>query len=282
MDTEAFLQRIGVSGYDGPPRLDALSRLHEAFVDQVPYESVQYQLTPGGPLEPEDAAKRIIARETGGYCFQLNGSFALLLTELGYRVQMHRGGVQTPNRPGVVDASHMVLTVTGLVEDPDREWLVDVGLGDGLIRPIPLEIGAAHQDPFDLRLRPSEQVDGWRMDHDPRANLVGMDFESATVGLDAFAAQHAYLSTDPDSPFRRVASAFRRKPTSVVVLRSVGLIETYADRIDNSIIENPADYFALLADVFHLPLPHYNQSDRDQLWRRVWSQYEDFLARPKA
>jgi hypothetical protein len=57
-------------------------------------------------------------------------------------------------------------------------------------------------------------------------------------------------------------------------------METYADRIDNSIIENPADYFALLADVFHLPLPHYNQSDRDQLWRRVWSQYEDFLARP--
>src|SRR5215468_3377199 len=63
MDTEAFLRRIGVDGYDGPPRLEALSRLHEAFVDQVPYESIQFQLTPGGPLEPEDAAKRMIARE---------------------------------------------------------------------------------------------------------------------------------------------------------------------------------------------------------------------------
>jgi hypothetical protein len=35
---------------------------------------------------------------------------------------------------------------------------------------------------------------------DPRANIVGMDFESAAVGLDAFAAQHANLSANPDFP----------------------------------------------------------------------------------
>lgn len=282
MDTTAFLQRIGVDGYDGPPRLEALSRLHEAFVDQVPYETVQYQLTPGGPLEPEDVAKRIIAREAGGYCFQLNGTFALLLTQLGYRVQMHRGGVQTVNRPGDIDGSHMVLTVSGLIEDPDRVWLVDAGLGDGLRHPMPLEPGEAKQYPFTLRLRPSEKTDGWRLDHDPRASLIGMDFESAVVGLDAFAAQHAYLSADPTSPFVRVASAFRRTPKSVVVLRSVGLSETFADRVDNSLLENPSDYFTALADVFRLPLPHYSQADRDQLWRRAWSQYEDFLARTSA
>jgi arylamine N-acetyltransferase len=282
MDTTAFLQRIGVDEYDGPPRLEALTRLHEAFVDQVPYETVQYQLTPGGPLEPEDAAKRIIAREAGGYCFQLNGTFALLLTELGYRVEMHRGGVQTINRPGDIDGSHMVLTVGGLVEDPDRVWLVDAGLGDGLRQPMPLESGAAEQYPFTLRLRPSEKTNGWRLDHDARANLIGMDFESAVVGLDAFAAQHAYLSADPTSPFVRVASAFRRTPKSIVVLRSVGLSETFADRVDNTLLENPSDYFTALADVFRLPLPHYTQADRDQLWRRVWSQYEDFLARTSA
>ncbi|MFI5690568.1 arylamine N-acetyltransferase [Kribbella sp. NPDC051586] len=279
MDTTAFLQRIGLTGYDGPPRLEALAQLHEAFVDQVPYESIQYQLTTGGPLEPEDVAKRMIAREAGGYCFQMNGSFALLLTELGYGVQMHRGGVQTANRPGGVDASHMVLTVTGLIEDPDRVWLVDVGLGDGLRQPMPLEAGEVYQHPFRLRLRASELTDGWRLDHDPRANLIGMDFESAPVGLDAFAAQHARLSTEPDSPFVRLASAFRRTPTSVVVLRSVGLSETSADRVDNTLLETPTDYFDVLADVFHLPLPHYTATDRDHLWRRAWSQYEDFLAR---
>ncbi|MEU4190842.1 arylamine N-acetyltransferase [Kribbella sp. NPDC026611] len=279
MDTEAFLRRIGINGYDGPPRLEALTQLHEAFVDQVPYETIQYQLTPGGPFEPEDSAKRIIAREAGGYCFQLNGSLALLLTELGYSVRMHRGGVQTISRPGDIDASHMVLTVSGLIEDPDRLWVVDAGLGDGLRQPIPLEPGEAHQYPFTLRLRPSEKADGWRLDHDPRANIVGMDFESAAVGLDAFAAQHAFLSADPTSPFVRVASAFRRTPNSVVVLRSVELTETFADRTDTTIVETPTDYFTALADLFRLPLPHYTPADQDTLWRRVWAQYEDFLAR---
>ncbi|TCO30092.1 N-hydroxyarylamine O-acetyltransferase [Kribbella steppae] len=280
MDTQAFLRRIGIREYDGPPRLEGLSQLHEAFVDQAPYESVQFQLAPGGPLEPEETAKRIIARETGGYCFQLNGCLALLLTELGYRVTMHCGGAQTPTRPG--DVSHMVLTVSGLVEDPDRVWLVDAGLGETLVWPLPLEVGSSYQEPFDLRLRPSEKVDGWRLDHDPRANLIGMDFESAAVGLEAFAAQHANLSANPESPFRRLASAFRRKSASAVILRSVGLTETLADRIDSTIIENPADYFATLADVFYLPLPHLDAAQRDQLWRRVWSQYEDFLAKQSA
>jgi N-hydroxyarylamine O-acetyltransferase len=277
MDTKALLQRIGIDRYDGPPRLEALSQLHAAFVDQVPYETVQYQLTPGGPLEPEDVAKRIIARETGGYCFQLNGTFALLLTELGYRVRMHRGGVQTVNRPGDIDGSHMVLTVSGLVEDPERHWLVDAGLGDGLRYPMPLETGEMEQYPFTVRLRPSEKTDGWRLDHDPRASLIGMDFESEPVTLEAFAAQHAALSADPASPFVRLASAFRRTPESVVVLRSVGLSETFSDRVDSTLLENRADYFTALADVFRLPLPHYSAADRDTLWRRVWSQYEDFV-----
>jgi arylamine N-acetyltransferase len=256
-----------------------LTQLHAAYVDQVPYETVQYQLTPGGPLEPEDVAKRIIARETGGYCFQLNGTLALLLTELGYRVQMHRGGVQTVNRPGDIDGSHLVLTVSGLVEDPDRQWLVDAGLGDGLRFPMPLETGEMEQYPFTLRLRPSEKTDGWRLDHDPRASLIGMDFESAPVTLDAFAAQHAALSADPASPFVRLASAFRRTPESVVVLRSVGLSETFSDHVDSTLLENPTDYFMALADLFRLPLPHYSAADRDTLWRRVWSQYEEFLTR---
>src|SRR5262249_31798531 len=133
-----------------------------------------------------------------------------------------------------------------------------------------------------LRLRPSEKTDGWRLDHDPRANLIGMDFESATVGLDAFAAQHARLSTAPDSPFVRLASAFRRKSSSVVVLRSVGLSETYADRVDNTTIDNPTASFAVPAAEFHPPLPHLTQADRNHLWRRAWSQYQAFLAKTTA
>ncbi|WP_328329606.1 arylamine N-acetyltransferase [Kribbella sp. NBC_00382] len=274
MDTAAFLRRIGVAEHSAPS-IEGLSELHEAFVSTVPYESVQFQFGQGGSMDPEVVARRIIAREAGGYCFQLNGVLAHLLTSLGYDVTMHRGGVQTATRPAVVDASHMVLTV---VLD-DEPWLVDAGLGDGLLTPMPLQVGAtAYQEPFTLKLRESELVDGWRLDHDPRAGLVGMDFESAPAAFTDFEAQHQHLSLAADSPFVRTCSAFLRRPDSMSSLRSVGLTQTNKDRIDNKIIETQPEYYEILADVFLLPLPHFTSADRDALWRRVWTQYENYLA----
>ncbi len=277
MDTSAFLRRIGIAKHDGPS-VEALYDLHAAFVDNVPYETVQYQFGQGGPLDPEEVAPRIIARETGGYCFQLNGTFALLLTELGYQVEMHRGGAQTMSRPAAVDASHLVLTVSGLPDAPDEQWIVDAGLGDGLFTPIPLKPGTTHQEPYELTLRASEITDGWRLDLDPRSSLIGMDFESAVVTLDAFADQHAKLSRSPESAFVRVTSAYRRTPKSTVMLRSLGLMEVSADRVDNRIVETRDDYFTLLADVFRLPLTHLTTAQHDELWTRANTQYETWLA----
>jgi N-hydroxyarylamine O-acetyltransferase len=275
MDTAAFLQRIGVAAHE-TPSIEALFELHAAFVDQVPYETVQYQFGGGGPLDPEQVAQRIIAREAGGYCFQLNGVFAHLLTSLGYAVTMHRGGVQTANRPAVVDGSHLVLTVVL----NDETWLADVGLGDGLLTPMPLRAGTmAYQEPFELSLRRSDLVDGWRLDHDPRSSLTGVDFEAAPAAFADFEAQHQQLSLSPESPFVRTCSAFLRRADSIAVIRSVGFTQTYADRVDNRIIENQSEYYEILADVFRLPLPHFSPADRDALWRRVWTQYETFLNR---
>jgi N-hydroxyarylamine O-acetyltransferase len=277
MDTAAFLRRIGVADHHehAGPSVEGLSELHAAFVSTIPYETVQYQFGQGGPMDPEAVAQRIIAREAGGYCFQLNGVLAHLLTSLGYDVTLHRGGVQTATRPAVVDASHMVLTV---VLDGET-WLVDAGLGDGLLTPMPLQVGAtAYQDPFTLSLRKSQLVDGWRLDHDPRAGLIGMDFESAPAAFTDFKAQHQHLSQSPDSPFVRTCSAFLRRPGSMSVIRSVGLTQTSKDRTDNKIIDSQPEYYEVLADIFQLPLPHFTSADRDVLWRRVWTQYENYLA----
>jgi arylamine N-acetyltransferase len=278
VDTQAFLRRLGLAGHDRPS-VESLFRLHAAFVEVVPYETVQYQLGEGGPLEPLAVAERIIYRQAGGYCFQLNGAFAALLTALGYQVTMHRGGVQTSTRPAQVDSSHLVLIVTGLPDAPGLEWFVDAGLGDGLHVPLPLQAGMYEQEPYGLRLRPSEITAGWRLDHDPRSSMIGMDFESAPASLKDFAAQHAYLSTAPDSPFVRVCSAFRRKARSVDILRSLTLTEVHADRIDSTVLQTRDDFYAALRDVFDLPLPHLSAGDRDRLWSLAVAQYEIFLAR---
>jgi arylamine N-acetyltransferase len=278
MDTSAFLRRLGLRKHEGPS-VEALFALHAAFAESVPYETVQYQFGHGGPLDPIESAERIINREAGGYCFQLNGAFSALLTALGYQVTLHRGGAQTSKRPALVDSSHLVLTVNGLPDAPEQDWFVDVGLGDGLLVPLPLEPGAHRQDPYGVALRRSDVVDGWRLDHDPRSSMIGMDFETAPASMTDFEAQHAVLSVAPESPFVRVCSAFLRKPHSVVILRAVTLSEVFADHIDTAVLQTQADFFAALDDTFGLPLRHLTPTQRDHLWRRAVTQYEDFLAR---
>jgi len=278
VDTAAFLRRIGLPGHDGPC-VESLFRLHAAYTESVPYESIQFQLDRDTPLDPVRSAERIIAEEAGGYCFQVNGALSVLLTALGYQVTLHRGGAHLTNGPAQIDAGHLVLTVAGLPDDPDTVWLVDAGLGDGLHVPLPLRVGSYRQAPYTFGLRPSEvTADGWWLDHDERGSIHGMDFDNTPAKMAAFAGQHAYLSVAPDSPFVRVSSAFRRTPTSQHVLRSLTLSTLHPDTTDVTVIDDQADWYAALQDVFGLPMPHLSVTDRDDLWRRVVSQHEAFLA----
>lgn len=257
--------------------MDALRRLHQAFAERVPYETVAIQLDHPTTIDPLESADRIVRRGRGGYCFHLNGAFAALLTALGYRVTMHHSGIQlTPDRELAITRNHLALTVHGLSDTP---WLVDVGLGDGLHSPLPLVEGAYRQGPFTFRLRPSEIAPGgWRFDHDPRGSLHGMDFAAEPAHITDFADNHEFLSTSPESSFKATFSVLRTDATGFDILRALTLsrIEHETKR---TVLDRPADWFAALADVFGLTLADLSPEERDRLWRKAVGQHEAFLAR---
>lgn len=277
VDAEAFLERIGVAEV-GPPSVEALFRLHAAYVEAVPYESVQFQLGQRTPLDPVECAERIIQRRAGGYCFQLNGAFAALLDALGFQVTRHHAGVETAgNGPGI-SLNHLALTVTGLPDAPGETWLVDAGLGDAMHVPLPLCAGEYRQGPFTLRVRPSEiATGGWRLDHDPRGSFVGMDFSPEPAAIHDFAERHEALSTSPMSMFLRVCTAMRRTADAVYAVRSLTLSTVRAEGTDKTLIESREDWYAALRDMFGLPGPDRGP-DRERLWRRVVGQHEAYVA----
>ncbi len=268
MDVPAYLRRLGLTAE--PPSVGALHALHRAHAERVPYECLEIWLGRPTTLDPVDSARRILAGR-GGYCFHLNGAFGLLLESLGYRVTRHFGGVQGRADPlaGAV-GNHLVLTVSGL----DGDWLVDLGMGDGLHEPLPLAAGDYQQGPFRYALRPSTaEPGGWRFGHDPRGSFLGMDFRPEATGMSAFAAKHQWLSTAPESSFVRVATVARRDATGVDELRGLVLTRV-GTTTGRTVLEQPADYFAALADVFGIVL---SPADRARLWPRLAESHDQWL-----
>ena len=70
----------------------------------------------------------------GGWCFEMNGLFAWALRELGFQVTLLGASVVRAGAPPKPQPDHLVLEV-----DLERPYLADVGFGDGLLEPLPLE-----------------------------------------------------------------------------------------------------------------------------------------------
>ena len=86
-------------------------------------------------------------------------------------------------------------------------------------------------------------------------------------------APTTWLSGSPESGFVRVACVQRRDATGVDILR--GLVLTRVPTGQSREITRAADWYAALADVFHLVVP---VADRAPLWQHVSTAYEAWLA----
>ncbi|MFC6094660.1 arylamine N-acetyltransferase family protein [Saccharothrix lopnurensis] len=268
-DVPAFLRRLGLTGAE-PPGAEALTRLHRAFAERVPYEAVEIQLGRVAPIDPASSVARVLAGR-GGYCFQLNGAFAELLGALGYTVTRHPGGVQmTPDQPVGINRNHLALTVRDLPDSP-HAWLVDVGLGDGLHSPLPLVEGLHRQGPFTFGLAPSPVAPGgWRLTHDRRGSFACMDFAPDVVDLDHFTDRHEHLSTSPESGFVRTFGVLRADGRGWDVLRALTLSRV-AGTTTRTLLDSPAAWSAALADVYGLVL---TRDELEVLWPKAVAQHE--------
>ena len=277
---DAYLGRLGLE--PEPPSADALSRLHRAHVERVPYATMWIHSGDHWDIDPVGSATRVALDGRGGYCFQLNGAFSELLACLGYDVTRHVGGVHGPDGP-TVDAltNHLVLTVSGL-STPENElgtWYVDVGLGDALHDTVPLAAATFTQGPFTLSLEPTDDgVGDWHLTHDPLGTFPGMSWRTQPAAIDDFAERHEVLSTSPDSGFVRIASAQRRDATGVDIMRGLVLTRVGEGSAPADPLTERDDWFGALADLFDLRFDGIPSETLDRLWARCSAAHEEFEA----
>src|SRR6266702_4615254 len=135
----AYLDRIG-AGRSAKPDTAALRSLHRAHLLAVPFENLSIHLGEPISLEHGELIDKIVARRRGGFCYELNGAFALLLGALGFDVRLLAARVFGDGRLGP-PFDHLVLLVR--TTGRDGPWLADVGFGSH--SEFPLRVGERGQ-----------------------------------------------------------------------------------------------------------------------------------------
>ncbi|MEU8843222.1 arylamine N-acetyltransferase [Streptomyces roseus] len=273
---DGYLRRLG---FGRPPRptIEALFALQRAHVERVPYENLGIQLGRPPGIDPELSVRRIAAGR-GGYCFHLNGAFAVLLEGLGFDVTRHLAGVigRDERERRDVNGDHLALTVRAGGE----EFFVDTGLGDGPYEPLPLRAGTYRQGEFTYELHPlGGDLPGWRYVYEAGPfPVVNMLAAPAAAPAD-FEATHVRLSTAQDSGFVRTLALLRRDAHGIDALRGRVLSRTEPGKgTTERVLDTPGEFWAVVGGVFGRELDDLSPADRTALWERVCTAHESWLA----
>ena len=146
MDHETMLAYLNRVGSTPTTAGDAagLRTLHRAHQLTVPFENLSIHLAEPISLDEHDLTGKIVYGRRGGFCYELNGAFALLLEALG--AQVSRVAARVYGEAGLGPPfDHLALVVRAT--DGSGPWLADVGFGSHSDYPLLLDARADQDDP---------------------------------------------------------------------------------------------------------------------------------------
>jgi N-hydroxyarylamine O-acetyltransferase len=191
-----YLDRIHFVG-DVKSNIKSISKLMQCQLFTIPFEDLDVQAGKTISLQGNDIVDKLINRKRGGYCYELNGLFALMLQKMGisHRFVAARPLVTPTENP----KTHIAIIVT--VED--EEYLVDLGFGgNGIREPLKLnDTTAVQQGSETFAIAKAENGDYilQTLLHNEWKDLYSFDL-SHQEWIDFKPANH-YNSTHPDSFF---------------------------------------------------------------------------------
>ncbi len=225
MDVDSYLARLSYAAALHP-NYEILRGLQAAHMHAVPFENLD--IVPlHRPIQlNEDALwKKIVVRERGGFCYELNGLFAWLLKQAGYEVTYLNARVFTRAGRLGIDFDHLALLVSA--PGDSTHWLADVGFGDSFLEPLMLQEG---EQPQGLRAYRLEQsADGyiaWQRNYDGSwERLYFFDLKPHNFPAE-YEPACTYHQKSPESSFTRRAIISRVTPDGRISLEQDRLIIT--------------------------------------------------------
>jgi len=244
---QEYFDRIGYSG-DAKADIATVTRMMRCQLFSVPFENLDVQAGKIVSLVPEEIVDKIIVRNRGGYCFEVNGLFAMALQALGipYHFVAARPMIYPVRKP----RTHMAIIVKADGED----WLCDLGFGSyGIRAPMRINLLDAEIrqdfDMFKLSKTNEREYLLQALVEEKWADQFAFDL-SPQEWID-FAPANYFSSTYPDAIFVQKLLVILHNPNGREILFDNMLKSVTEGRVEKQTIR-PEDTASILSSRFRL------------------------------
>lgn len=249
MNLQTYLTRIGINEIKEPSP-EFLSKLQNRHLLSIPFEDLDIPDRARIETDLSKIYSKIIKKKRGGFCYELNGLFHWLLTELGFNVDMLSARVFNPvkNELGP-EFDHLVLLV-----HLDKDYIVDVGFGDSFRKPIELPDGSSEDisgfykvfqnDNINFELK-KKSDDGWQLQYS--FNITPRIFSD-------FNQMCAFQQDNPSSHFRTRMLCTIATETGRITLSNNSIIITDSGKKSKIDFTSEEEFYFHLKKYFDIEL----------------------------
>lgn len=244
MNIADYLLRIGII-LKVRPDYETLRLLQNSHMFTVPLENMNIKQSRRISLQLDDIYRKVVTKNRGGYCYELNGLFQWLLVSLGYDSAILSGRVPTEENDFRPEFDHMLLK-----EKLNEEYIADMGFGDSSRNPVPLS-GEFVED-ISGRYR-ALRINGKEMcpQRDTEGSWITQyKFTTAPRRMENFEEMNTYQQTSPKSHFTRSLICSMATASGRVTLSGNRLVITDGAIRREKTVETGGELYSILAEYF--------------------------------
>jgi len=253
MDRKKYLGRIGLSENDIGADAAGLKLLQRQHLLHVPFENLDIHWKRPIVLETGAFYQKIVGENRGGFCYELNGLFNVLLRDMGFETKMVSARVARGEGVFSPEFAHMAI----IVKIQNEEYVADVGFGEFTAEPLKFILDVEQQDPtgvfritkFDDEFfeTAKKEEDGWRSE-----NI----FDLKSRELSEYSGMCHFQQTSPESHFTQNKICSLMTETGRKTLTRDKYIETENGERKESAVASEDQFDEILRREFNIEPRH--------------------------
>jgi N-hydroxyarylamine O-acetyltransferase len=249
LNVDNYLERISYQG-EIQTNLPTLIALHRNHILNIPFENLDIHYGKKIIMDLKRIEQKVITNHRGGFCYELNGLFSALLSQLGFDVRLISSRVFGKEKIGR-EFDHLILLVR-----LRHDWLLDVGFGENFFEPIQMAVGKEQRDPTGVYRITRYDSTYLQLESDINGSgyLPKYLFSLEERQYEDFTEMCEYHQTSPETSFTQERVCTLATVNGRVTLRDHALIETINGHKTVTPIVSENEFVQILKDRFGIEI----------------------------